>query len=128
MTTSGFLDRLMHDASAYLTGKKDAAFGRYIEDHIPCLDPDSLLYRKEAAIAVYGMLREVMEIGDIEWGDAALLKDIYECKVCANAIAQVCARGIVIPKSKTIFGLDDILSDREAEQVIMRLSDLVGKR
>lgn len=82
------------------------------------------LSKKLAAKATHEFMREILKEPDMDWGSATNLLDIYDCRVCANAIAQVYVKGIMSPKSVNVFGNEEILSKKEllsvAKKVIYR--------
>ena len=44
-------------------------------------------------------LLKVMKVSDLDISGAAALKDLYDCRVCANHVAQVYTRGIMDAKN-----------------------------
>lgn len=77
--------------------------------------------RKTAARIIFEFLRYTLKEPDADWGKSRNLKDIYDCRVCANPIAQVYEKGLLSSRQNDIFGLDDILSDDELIEAIGRL-------
>lgn len=106
----------------------DSSLGNYLRAIIECSGADyskSALSRKQAARIVHEFMLHVMEIPDVDWGGATKLKDIYECRVCANSIAQVYVKGIIPPLSEDVFGLNENVSEAETKEMIDRLLKLV---
>lgn len=61
---------------------------------------------------------------DEEHIEASLrLKDLYDCRTCAIHIAQVYAKGIMTARGDGIFGVDERVTDREAEEMLRRVTD-----
>jgi hypothetical protein len=58
---------------------------------------------------------------DEDWGIAKGFRDIYDCRVCANAVAQVAVKGILPPETDIFFGMTDILTDEKALETVIRL-------
>ncbi|WP_044917091.1 hypothetical protein [Butyrivibrio sp. WCE2006] len=77
--------------------------------------------RKNAARILYAFYKDVYNESDIDWGSSKKLKDIYECRVCANAIAQMYDNGILESATKEYFGLNDILSSDELMKSALKL-------
>ena len=108
----------------YTAEKRDVWLSGLLSE-IPQERQTEPLRRKVAAKAVHGFLLEVLGLPDEDWGEAAKLADIYECKVCANAIAQTIVRGIMKPVSGTEFGGNLPLEEAEAEAAAMRVCELL---
>ena len=77
--------------------------------------------RKLAALILHKSLQRFTEEEDDDWGFARNFKDIYDCRVCANAVAQVSVKGILPPVSKNEFGMVVILSEKELRDAAERL-------
>lgn len=77
--------------------------------------------RKLAALILHKSLQRFTEEKDDDWGFARNFKDIYDCRVCANAVAQVSVKGILMPVSKNEFGMVGILSEKELREASERL-------
>ncbi len=62
-------------------------------------DPEQTLLRKTAARILHFYLRDILAVPDIpDITPAAVLKDLYDCRVCVNSIAQIYLRGIMEPR------------------------------
>ncbi len=81
--------------------------------------------RKTAARICHEFIKNVLGLPDLDWGEAAKIKDIYECRVCANSIAQVCIRGIMEPGEDGAFGLNRVLGENEINDVIKKVTELI---
>ena len=81
--------------------------------------------RRDAARLLHIFLLQIAKLPDEDWGDYAHLKDLYDCRICANAIAQVCVRNLMQPISRTEFGSLHPLSEKEASDAIECLLSLL---
>lgn len=64
------------------------------------LYPDSAISRKNVARILHQYLlkvRNIPDIGDIS--EAYKLKDLFDCRICANHVAQVYLRGLMDAKN-----------------------------
>lgn len=88
------------------------------------------LDRQTAARIVHGYIRIVQGAEDLpDITAASFLRDLYDCRLCVNHIAQVCLRGIM--DARKIPGISDRgffifdhraeVSEEEAEEIISRL-------
>lgn len=80
--------------------------------------PESLLNRQIAARIIHQFMVVELHVPDIaDISAAEKLRDLYTCRVCANHIAQVYARGII--------GAEEVLSsDAAATQSILIFNHL----
>lgn len=85
------------------------------------------LSRKICAKILHTFMEKVLNLPDVDWTVSKNLKDIYECAVCANSIAQVVERGIMKPKYADSFGLNDTVSAEETEEIIFALRYFFAK-
>ena len=95
--------------------------GYYLEYFLDNYPPEKLelkLTKKICARLIHEFMVNVLQIPDVDWKRAGNLKDIYDCKVCANAIAQVYERGIMDEASENVFGLNELVSDDEAQKYV----------
>ena len=81
--------------------------------------------RRDAARILHIFLLQIAKLPDEDWGEYARLKDLYDCRICANAIAQVCVRSLLKPVSRTEFGSLHPLSEKEASDAIECLLSLL---
>lgn len=58
-----------------------------------------------------------------DWALASSFADLYDCRVCAKYIANAYIKGICPKRTDNIFGYKDILSDKEAFDIIERIFD-----
>ena len=80
--------------------------------------------KKIAARLIHEFMLNILKMQDQDWGEAAKLKDIYDCRVCSNAIAQVYVRGIIPASAENVFGLGETLTVETAEEVLRRFASL----
>ena len=94
--------------------------------------------KKQAAIIVHEYLLRVLgEEDEKDISRAAILKDLYDCRVCVGHITQVYVKGIIEPQINeresgntglpVIFGGNEILSKDESRLIVERTFDK-GKR
>ncbi len=100
----------------------DSFLGNYPSDRMK-----NKLLKKMAARIIHEFMKNILDLRDLDWGDAAKLKDIYECRVCANAIAQTYIRGIIPPLASDIFGGNEVLSEGECDKILLNLGELMKK-
>ena len=81
--------------------------------------------RRDTARILHIFLLQIAKLPDEDWGEYARLKDLYDCRICANAIAQVCVRSLLKPVSCTEFGSLRPLSEKEASDAIECLLSLL---
>ena len=122
MTEKEFFDYLINEY-AEKTGKDLPAdgMGYYLEYFLDNYPPEKLelkLSRKICARIIHEFMLNVLQIPDVEWKSAAQLKDIYDCRVCANAISQVYERGIMPESEEKAFGLNKTVSKEEAKRYV----------
>jgi len=81
--------------------------------------------KRSAARIVHEFIRTELSNKDIDdIKKATVLKDLYDCRVCANHIAQVYLKGIMKAKSENEFGLVDKVTKEEALDIIGRMKQL----
>ena len=99
MTTDEFLGELCQKAGM----KSDGIYARgRIEGWLEAEDEvlkDRPVTRKNVARICHMYLQKVMKVNDLDISGAKELKDLYDCRVCANHIAQVYMRGIMDAKN-----------------------------
>lgn len=104
--------------------------GYYLDYFLNNYPPEKLelkLLKKTAARIVHEFMLNVLKWPDLDWGDATKLKDIYDCRVCANAIAQTYLRGIILPSKEDVFGGNEVLDLSQGREVIDKLMSLIKK-
>jgi hypothetical protein len=78
--------------------------------------------KKIAARLIHEFMINILKIEDRDWGEAAQLKDIYDCRVCSNAIAQVYIRGIIPASNDGAFGLGETLDKGVVDEILERFA------
>lgn len=99
MTTDEFLNLLCQKAGMgsegiYAKGRKEGWLEA--EDEV---FKDQPAARKNVARICHMYLLKVLKANDLDINGAKELKDLYDCRVCANHIAQVYMRGIMDAKN-----------------------------
>lgn len=95
---------------------KDYAFGGFSAGQL-----ESPLTKKIAARILHEFMLRIMELKDLDWGDAVDLKDIYDCRVCANSVAQVVRRGLLKEQEPYVFGMDVVPDEESYSTIIEKL-------
>ena len=125
MTTDGFVECILDEYEAAFRRRLDsferATAKEYIESDVSEDNLSGAVSRKLAALILHKSLQRLTDEKDEEWGPARQFKDIYDCRVCANAVAQVSVKGILYPISADEFGMTEILSDEELITTAKRL-------
>ena len=106
-----------------------AHFRGWIEDDDE-RHPNASLNRQTAARIAHQFLRIECNLPDIEdISPAAILKDLYNCRVCANHIAQIYLRGIMCAQeyqtenqTVQIFNHLETISQHEAEEILNNIT------
>ncbi len=86
----------------------------------------SPMIRRDAARILHLFLLQVLKVPDEDWGEYKKLKDVYDCRICANAIAQVCVKQLMKPRSRYEFGIHDPFTESEAAEVRDRLNEYIS--
>ncbi len=94
---------------------------KYLYEH-----PDETVLRKDAARILHLYMLKVLHMKDEEdILSASVLKDLYDCRVCVNHIAQVYLKGIMkaheYPGKLLIFDSNSELTASEAEEAILNM-------
>ena len=122
MKTAEFIDHIIENAPA--SAGDTAAFWRHMMADNSDAMLDKSVTAKKAALILYAFIKDVRGLDETDWGDAKLFRDIYDCRICANAIAQVCARGILKPERKDLFDGDRVMSDEALFDAALRAFNL----
>ena len=88
--------------------------------------PEEKILRKDAAKILHLYMHNVMHIKDEEdISSASGLKDLYDCRVCVNHIAQVYLKGIMkareYPGGLLIFDSNSEITASEAKEAILKM-------
>lgn len=85
-------------------------------------DPDEAIERRSVAEILHNYIRIILQIKDEEdIKEAYILKDLFDCRVCANHIAQVYLKGIMDATDVDglhIFNVFGKVSEEEAEKYL----------
>ena len=127
MTTDSFVERILNGYetlnSHRLRASERAAAREFILADVPKDAVPEVPTRKLAALILYRGLQRLTDESDEDWGNARNYKDIYDCRVCANAVAQLSVKGIMEPLAADLFGMTEMISDSDAEEAALRLFD-----
>ncbi|SCY28894.1 hypothetical protein [Butyrivibrio sp. INlla14] len=122
MTEKEFFDKLLlaysEEISEDLPGDGLGYYLEYFLDNYPPEKLELKLTKKIAARIIHEFMVNILKWPDLEWREAGKLKDIYDCRVCAGAIAQVYERGLLGEEQPLVFGLNKTLSSEEAKVLI----------
>lgn len=89
--------------------------------------PDDILERRTAAHIIHYILLNILKETDEQDITMAFeLKDIYECKVCLQHIAQVYLKGIM-PADGNTFGVRNLVNEVEAKEIACRIFDKASR-
>ena len=119
MKTAEFIDYIIEQDPAS-AGDTAAFFKHMMADNSDAM-LEQAVTKKKAAMIIYAFMKDVLGLQDVDWGKAKALRDIYDCRICANAIAQVCERGILMPKRDDLFGGDILMKDSDLYDAVFRL-------
>ena len=89
--------------------------------------PEKNVVRKKAAKILHMYLLNVMHVKDEDdISPASVMKDLYDCRVCVNHIAQVYLKGIMkaheYPGGLILFDPDVEISDAEVRDALDKLN------
>ena len=129
MTEKEFFDYLI-ETYVERTGRDLPAdgLGYYLEYFLDNYPPEKLelkLTKKICARILHEFMMNILGIPDVDWKKAGELKDIYDCRVCANAIAQVYERGIMAEAKEKVFGLNELVSQEDARNYVDLLLNMI---
>lgn len=80
--------------------------------------------RKDAARVLHLILQKILCEQDLQdWSAALNLKDLYDCRICVNHIAQMYAKGILETLPDGTFGTEKEMGIDEFERALERLND-----
>ena len=127
MTADSFVGVILNEyensAGRHLKAAERAASREFIVADVPHDDLAREVSAKLAALILHRSLQRLTDEKDDDWGPARQFKDIYDCRVCANAVAQVSVKGILEPASHDEFGMARILCEKDLEKAVFRLFD-----
>ena len=111
--TQSLIDAYFEKTGNDLTDEDVSLFEYYLHD--------GAIPRRLAARVVHLFMTRILKIPDVDWDKALTLRDIYECRSCANAIAQVYQRGLMLPLDEDRFGLSEDVTEEVLDRIIERL-------
>ena len=111
------------EGKAFMTEKEFA--GLLGEKTILEDDGESILIRKNCAKMIHLFLqRKMHEKDEINIKKAEEIKDLFDCRICANHIAQVYLKGIMeIDRNMMLFNAYKEVSEKEATCYVLRTVD-----
>ena len=115
-----FLTLLLKSDDAINDAHVSGLIDLYMSEHA-----DDMILRKDAAKILHLYLKNIRQVKDEEdISPAAVLKDLYDCRVCADHIAQVFIKGIMkghdYPGGLIIFDPNVEITDAEAREAISK--------
>lgn len=88
---------------------------------------DKNIERRTAVRIIHEYMKRCLNLPDLDdISKAEKLKDLYDCHICVNHIAQVFCRGIMSEYKLGEFGLKCYISKEEAEDIAKRINDIRG--
>lgn len=130
VTTKDFVNMIFKSAPFSQDLVKDnfeAAKELGIIDAQDVLNGENALERRHAAKIMHTVLRKLCkEKDEADINKASVLADLYDCRVCANNVAQMFLKGIMdsritMESGRLLFCPKDEISYEEAENMIFRL-------
>lgn len=127
VTTRDFVDMIFRSSGKENRAPGDILNTAYSEGWLEAQDiswADNYIKRSDAARILHLFLREVKGMKDLpEISGAEVLKDLYDCRICVNHIAQVFLRGLIKPVSvktsdERSFLIFDSGSDLEKDEAV----------
>ena len=123
MKLQSFISLLMgnDDSDCIEEAHRLGIIDKYESEH-----PENIVTRKDAARILHLYMTKELEIGDeADISPASVLKDLYDCRVCVNHIAQVYLKGIMkahaYPNGLLLFDSGLEISDEEAKEAVNNL-------
>ena len=120
-----FIDKYVNETGQDIPGE----MGYYLNYFMDNYPPEKLglqISKKVAARIFHEFMINVLNIEDRQWQESQKLKDIYDCRVCSNAIAQIYDRGIMGVAGEGYFGLNDTFDKEQAEDIVNRFIEAVS--
>lgn len=84
---------------------------------------EELIKRRTAAGMIHHVLLFMGEEDEESVEAAMRLKDLYTCRTCVNHIAQIYVKGIMTEWNNGVFGVDEQITYKEAEEILQRVTD-----
>ena len=94
------------------------------------INKDKQIDRRNAARILHMYIQNEMDIKDFkDITPAYVLKDLFDCRVCANHIAQVYLRGLMNPVKIgeiCMFDLHGDVTEKEIKNIKCKLDDIIN--
>lgn len=94
------------------------------------INKDKTIDRRNAARIIHMYMQNELRINDIkDITPAYILKDLFDCRVCANHIAQIYLRGLMEPikiGEICMFDLHGDVNDEEIKNIKCKLSAIIN--
>lgn len=103
------------------------------DDLLLALGKEDVLTRKRCAVIIHRYLQETLKEKDvINIERAYKIKDLFDCRICANHIAQVVLKGIMdvrkYPGDILMFELEKEVVPEEISNIVKRTVDLKERK
>lgn len=123
MTTNDFIFRLISEYSKRYESNDTELMHLKEIISVGLIGEDNLERRNAARIVHFFMRKTLIEEDNPDWSAAKVLKDLYDCRTCVDHVAQMYVKGIMEAKGKNIFGMRNIVDEKEADDIILRVFD-----
>ncbi|WP_408069890.1 hypothetical protein [Butyrivibrio sp. JL13D10] len=123
MSVEEFIDYVIDEYVAVHPGENDD-IGHFWKEAMGLFSEAMLkmpVSKKNASRILYALSKDVMHQRALDWRRAKKLRDIYECRVCAEAIAQMVERGAITCAREDIFGINDLMTDEELQTAVKKM-------
>ncbi len=82
--------------SSFCQKSRDELIDAGVIDEVALTNPGEEIDKKTVSLIIHNYMRQTLKISDLpDISKAYVLKDLFDCRVCANHIAQVYLRGIM---------------------------------
>lgn len=129
LTTEQFLKIVLGDMQGEAREQfLEESIRRGLMEPFTAADREQPLTKRRAAGILYALLQiRYGEEDEKDYSAALVLKDLFECRVCARALAQVYVKGIMEESAERVFGVNDPVSEDMANIYLTRLSDTAAR-
>ncbi len=124
MNIEAFIDYIISEYEMAHSDKNDIDIDHFWKEVMSYFSEDMLgspVNKKSAARILYAFSKIVLKLPNLDWIRAKKLRDIYECRVCAEAIAQMYERGIIDGVGPCIFGINDTMKAEELRMAVDKM-------
>ena len=128
MSTEDFIDYIINEYEMIApeeSGHDSDSFWKEVMTYYSDSMLKASVTKKNAARILYAFLRHVIKIPNVDWNNAKRLRDIYECRVCAEAIAQTYERGIINASAETAFGINDVMMEADLRDSVRKTMNYI---